>query len=111
MGPTYYGPISYSNYGYPSYGYGGKRFLYKREAHSNPSGYARAHGGHYDGYYGAYMGPTYFGSISYANYGYPSYGYGGKRRLYKRMSDTDSDAGYDAYGYGYPSYGIAYLYR
>lgn len=80
---------------------------------SKPSGYAmRAmKGGPYAGYYGQYVGPTYYGAISYTHYGYPSYGYGGRKRLYKRMSDTDADSGYEAYGYGYPSYGLGYGYR
>ena len=57
------------------------------------------------------MGPTYYGAISYAYYGYPSYGYAGKRRLYKRMSETDAFIGNNAFGYGYPSYGLGYGYR
>ena len=164
MGPTHYsGPMSYANYGYTSYGYGGKRYIYKRSANPSPASYS-SYGGKYAGYFGATMGPTYYGAISTPHYGgYGTLGgYGGslyrykrsintspdsysgydgkyalnigtiynearrynhlkndetlntyerKSRLYKRMSDTDADSGYEAYGYGYPSYGLAYGYR
>ena len=74
---------------------------------SEPSSYAMGMGGHhYSGYYGQYVGPTYYGAITYTHYGYPSYGYAGRKRLYKRMSDTNANSRYEAYGYGNPNYGL-----
>jgi hypothetical protein len=111
MGPTYYGRVSTPHYGgYGTLGgYGGR---YKREANSAPGGYS-SYGGRYAGYYGATMGPTYYGRVSTPHYGgYGNLGgYGGRYRRYKRMAGTDEDTGYDAYGYGYPSFGLGYGYR
>ena len=113
-GPTYYGRVSTPHYGgYGNLGgYGGKAYRYKREADAAPGGYS-SYGGRYSGYYGATTGPTYYGRVSTPHYGgYGTLGgYGGKYRRYKRMSETEADAGYDAYGYGYDSFGLGYGYR
>jgi len=112
MGPTYVGPLAYGTYGYKSYGYGGKAYRYKREADAVAGGYS-SYGGRYSGYYGANSGPTHYGrqvTPHYGGYGTLG-GYGGRYRRYKRMSETEADAGYDAYGYGYDSFGLGYGYR